>query len=207
MIRRHARRPGLQRPALAAGVALALAATALAAPPPADPSEFRYQPLPADGSVEVRIDASTPTFEFKPGRSPFRAFRLPDAGKPYVVEIRSLLDRGTDPARGRVFYPVAALLDDHFMVSRQTDLEALRFELPLFEDARAPAYRLLVGVDPAQGHERYLVVYTPAPLLAPRPSPEATTPEAAAEAARVAFAGAAPGGVLRITVRADGAPR
>lgn len=171
---------------------------AVAASPPADPAQFLYQPLPVQGSVEASITPTSPRFEFKTGMSGYRAFRLPDAGTPYLIEIRSLLQGGTDPARA--LYPVAALLTDDFLVSRQTELEMLRFDLPVFEDTRAPAYRLTVAVDPAQAHERYLVVYTPAELAAPRQMPPADTAEAAAQAARSAWLGAAANGRLRITV-------
>ncbi len=192
--------------ALLGGLGLACAAVA-ADRAPADPGEFRYTSLPVDGTVEARIDGSTPAFEFKTGRSAFLAFRLPALDRPYLVEVQSLLSGGADAARGRVFYPVAALLNDDFMVSRQTDLDALRFDLPVFENARAPAYRLAIGVDPAQAKERYLVVFTPAALLTARAADEATTPEAAAKIAREAFPGAAAGGVLRVTVRSDAGPR
>ena len=187
---------------------LALAAVAGAGDrAPADPGEFRYEALPVEGTLEVRIDATTPVFEFKTGRSGFRAFRLPELARPYLVEVQSLLSGGTAATRGRVFYPVAALLDDNFMVSRQTDLDALRFDLPVFENARAPAYRLAVGIDPSQGKERYLVVFTPAALLTARAADDATTPEEAAKAAHEAFPGATAGGVLRVTVRSDPGPR
>jgi hypothetical protein len=201
-------RPRPPRLGRLAALACALPLAAAATPPPADPAEFRYESLPADGSVEATIEAAGPTFEFKSGPSAYRAFRLPDATRPYLVEIRSLLQGGTEPQHARVLYPVAALLTEDFLVSRQTELESLRFDLPVFEAARAPAYRLTIGVDPAQGHERYLVVYTPAALLAPRPIPSATTVEEAAQAAHDAWLGAAPAGRLRITVMPDaGSPR
>jgi hypothetical protein len=192
--------PRPRRPHALAALLGALPLAALAASPPADPAQFLYQPLPVQGSVEASIDPTSPRFEFKTGMSGYRAFRLPDADKPYLIEIRSLLQGGTDPARARVLYPVAALLTDDFLVSRQTELEMLRFDLPVFEDTQAPAYRLTVGVDPAQAHERYLVVYTPAELAAPRQMPPADTAEAAAQAARGAWLGAAANGRLRITV-------
>ena len=205
----HRSRAGRRCAVLATAVAgLCLAAAALAAErSPADPGVFHYEPLPASGGLDVRIDAATPVFEFKTGRSAFRAFRLPASDRPYLVEVQSLLSGGTDAAHGRVFYPVAALLNEDFMVLRQTELDALHFDLPVFENARAPGYRLSIGIDPAQAKERYLVVFTPAALLAPRPVDEAATPEAAAKAAREAYPGAAAGGRLRITVRSDTSTR
>ncbi|HXQ30641.1 MAG TPA: hypothetical protein VN790_01575 [Steroidobacteraceae bacterium] len=195
--------------ALARGLALAalLAAgsPALSAAPPApdaDPAHFRYQPLPAEGAVDFVIDASSPTFEFQSGPSAFRAFALPPQTHPYVVEVRSFLEGGPDPRRARVLYPVVAVLTDDFLVSRSTDLEFLRFDLPLFEHTTAPAYRVTLPIDPSATRERYLVVFTPARLAAGRSLPPITNPDSAAEAARFAFLGASPYGKLRITLRA-----
>jgi hypothetical protein len=185
----------------AGGSAPALSGPARAAEPCcSDPSRFGYDPLPPDGSVEFRIDAGSPTFEFQSGRSAFRAFRLPASARPYVVELRSFLDAPDSPRRARVFYPVVAVLTDDFLVSRSTDLDALRFDLPVLEQTVAPAYRLVVPVDPSNRRERFLVVFTPAQVLAARPLP-AVTAESAAQVARQAWLGAAPYGRLRITVR------
>jgi hypothetical protein len=188
--------------ALACLAALGVAAGAHAATPaPADPAEFRYEPLPAEGAVDFVIDAHSPTFEFQSGTSAFRAFRLPDGAGPYYVEVRSFLDGPPDPGRARVFYPVVAVLTDDYLVSRSTELELLRFDLPVLEGTTRPAYRVTIGVDPLRTHERYLVVFTPARLMAGRALPPISTPDSAAEAARFAFLGAAPLGRLRISVR------
>ena len=189
---------------LALGLAVRAAATTPAA---ADPSEFHYDPLPANGALDFAIDDKSPTFEFQSGVSAFRAFRLPERGGPYYVDVRSFLDGAPDPARTRVFYPVIAVLTDDFLVSRSTELERLRFDLPVLEGTTAPAYRITLGVDPAHTRERYLVVFTPARLVSARQLPPISTPESAAEAARAAYLGAAPGGKLRISVRpSDAAP-
>ena len=177
------------------------AAADVAADRAADPAGFRYEPLPAEGGIDFAIDARSPTFEFQTGVSGYRAFRLPDAGGRYYVDVRSFLDGPPHPARARVFYPVVALLTDDFLVSRSTELELLRFDLPVLEGTTAPAYRLTIGMDPEHTRERYLVVYTPTHLMAGRQLPPISTPESAAEAARVAFLGASPHGQLRITVR------
>jgi hypothetical protein len=194
--------------ALARGLALAalIAAgpAALSAAPPAqdtDPAHFRYEPLPADGAVDFAIDKASPTFEFQSGPSAFRAFALPSPARPYVVEVRSFVQGGPDPRRARVLYPVVAVLTDDFLVSRSTDLELLRFDLPLLEHTTAPAYRVTLPVDPSATHERYLVVFTPARLATGRALPPITNPDSAAEAARFAFLGASPYGKLRITLR------
>lgn len=186
--------------ALAVAASSAAATGTAAAPAAADPAQFRYEALPADGSLDFSIDAHSPTFEFQTGPSAYRAFRLPDGG-PFYVDVRSFLEGSPHPARARVFYPVIAVLTDDFLVSRSTELELLRFDLPTQESTVAPAYRVSVGVDPAHSRERYLVVFTPAPLVQGRQLPPISTPESAAEAAKVAFLGAAMHGKLRISVR------
>ncbi len=195
---------------LAALAAAAGAVAVAAGPAPAatDPAQFRYEPLPAEGVVRFAIDARSPTFEFQTGVSAYRAFQLPADGGPYYLEVRSFLEGPADPARARVFYPVVAVLTDDFLVSRSTEAELLRFDLPVLEGTSAPAYRVTLGMDPAHTRERYLVVFTPARLGAGRELPPISTPESAAEAARVAFLGAAPHGRLSITIRREdaGAP-
>jgi hypothetical protein len=196
-------------PRLALAALLAAASTAHAAAPAAccsDPSRFKFEPLPTQGSVDLVINASSPTFEFQSGPSAYRAFALPASTQPYVVEVRSFMSGGSDPQRARVFYPVVAVLTDDFLVSRSTDLEALRFDLPLFEQTSAPAYRLVLGIDPSNPHERYLVVFTPAHLGEGRTLPPISGPESAADAAKVAFLGASPYGRLRITLRSGEGP-
>ena len=167
----------------------------------ADPAQFQYEPLPVAGAVNVLIDAQGPTFEFQSGRSFFHAFRLPAATRGYTLEVQSFLEPATDPRRSRVFYPVLALLTDDYLVARVTDLDSLSFDLPTLERTSAPAYRLSMPIDPGNAHERYVVVFTPAALLATRTLPPITTPESVAQAARIAFLGAAPTGRLRVTVR------
>ena len=167
-----------------------------------DPARFHYDVLPPQGSIDLVINSSSPTFEFQSGPSAFRAFVLPEASRPYYIEVRSFISGGSDPERARVFYPVVAVLTDDFLVSRSTDLESLRFDLPLLEQTTDPAYRLMLPIDPSNPHERYIVVFTPAHLNEGRTLPLITTPESAAEAAKIAFLGAAPYGRLRITLRA-----
>lgn len=193
--------PGL---ASAAGPKADAALLAAAKPCCEDPSRFSYAKLPADGSVDFTIGRDSPVFEFQSGRSFFHAFQLPALGGPYTLELRSYVEAGKPTRDARVFYPVVAILTDDFLVSRATDLDFLRFDLPMLEQASAPAYRLAVPLDPANTRERYLVVFTPAPLLEPRPS-TITTPDTAVKAAREAWLGASAFGRFRVTLRPTGA--
>lgn len=193
-------------PGLASGAGPKADAALLAAAQPCceDPSRFQYAPLPADGSVDFTIDRASPVFEFQSGRSFFRAFQLPALGRPYTLELRSYVEQDEPTRDARVFYPVVAILTDDFLVSRATDLDFLRFDLPVLEQATAPAYRLSLPLDPANTRERYLVVFTPTPLLEPR-ALQVTTPESAVQAARDAYLGASAFGRFRVTLRPTGA--
>ena len=203
---RPRRRPAAAsgRGALAALALLAGAAPAAEAPTACctDPAAFRYQLLPDGGSTDFVIDRDSPSFEFQSGRSAFQAFALPVTGRSYALELRSFVTGPADPRRARVFYPVIAILTDDFMVSRTTELAALRFDLPVLERSSAPAYRVSLPVGGSAQRERYLVVFTPHQLAVPRVLPPIADAESAAEAARVAYLGAAPYGRLRITLRA-----
>lgn len=170
------------------------------APCCADPSRFGWQTLPPEGAVDFAIDRKSPLFEFQSGKSFFHAFRLPSSGRPYTLELRSFLEDAESPRNARVFFPVMAILTDDFLVSRATDLDALRFDLPMLEQTIAPAYRVQLPIDPANTRERYLVVFTPAQLLEAR-GVQVTTPESAAQAARSAFLGASAFGRFRVTLR------
>ena len=59
----------------------------------------------------------------------------------------------------------------------------------------------MLAIDPGNARERYLVLFTPSRLSEGRLLPPITSPESAAEAAKIAFVGAAPYGRLRITLR------
>jgi hypothetical protein len=166
-----------------------------------DPDSFRYEALPATGSVEFRIDAASPRFVFQTGPSAFRAFKLPAVDRPYLLEVRSFVDGGPDPRRAHVFYPLVAVLTGDFLISRLTELEYLRFDLPFLELTSAPAYRLVVPFDPKNVREQYLVVFTPGELATGRELPPVTTPDSVADAAKAAYLGAAPYGRLRITLQ------
>lgn len=170
-----------------------------------DPERFPYEALPESGSVELTIDGRSPTFEFQTGISAFRAFRLPAADHPHLVTVRSFISGGPDPARARVFYPLVAVLNDDYLISRLTDLGQLQVDLPLYEAASRPAYRIALPVGEAR--ERYLVIFTPAGIGGSDEEAPVDTPDAARELAHQAHVGAARGGTLRITVEAlDGGP-
>lgn len=147
-----------------------LAAYARTAPCCDDPAGFDYAELPETGTLEFVIGTASPAFEFQSGRSHFAAFLLPASTQPYRVRVRSYID-GPQADTASVFYPVVALMDDSFIVTRVSGLDNLRLEQALTVPGGEPSLAVMVPLDPAQARERYLVVFTPATLLG-QPPPE-----------------------------------
>lgn len=135
-----------------------------------DPAGFDFVGLPAAGTVEVVIGEASPTFEFQSGLSRFAAFRLPESGAPFRVQVKSFFDDATPPA-GSVFYPVLAMMDESFIVTRVSSLENLRLDQALATPAGESGLAVIAPFDPGVSRERYLVVFTPAVLLG-APPPE-----------------------------------
>jgi maltose operon periplasmic protein len=132
-----------------------------------DPAQFDYTPLPGAGTVQATIGSSSPAFEFHSGLSHFAAFRLPEGGEPYRVRIKSLFDG--EPPGGSLFYPVVAMLDESFIVTRVSGLENLRLEPSLARPGAEAGLALVAPFDPSVSRERYIVVFTPAVLLGAPP--------------------------------------
>jgi len=135
-----------------------------------DPAAFRYTDLPEAGRREFVIGGEDPAFEFQSGVSRFAAFRLPDTGDPFRVQVKSYLD-DDGPAGHSVFYPVLAMMDDAFIVTRVSNLENLRLDTELATPGGHTGLTVTAPFDPNLSRERYLVVFTPAVLLG-APPPE-----------------------------------
>jgi hypothetical protein len=133
-----------------------------------DPAQFSFADATLPGRLEFTVDPRSPLFEFQSGRSFFKSLRLPAGAASYRVRIRSLLRGGGD--RTRVFYPVVALLDENFIVTRVSSLDHLRLEPGLATPGGSSALSLTVRIDPKVAVERYLVVFTPAVLLGDAPT-------------------------------------
>lgn len=133
-----------------------------------DPAQFSFSDTTVPGRLEFDISPRSQLFEFQSGRSYFAALRLPVGTRTYRVRIKSLLRGSGD--RTRVFYPVVALLDENFIVTRVSSVDHLRLEPGLATPEGASALALTVRVDPSIAVERYLVVFTPAVLLGAPPA-------------------------------------
>jgi hypothetical protein len=135
-----------------------------------DASAFDYAALPAAGTLDFVIGQASPGFEFQSGLSRFAAFRLPDTGGPFRIRVKSFFD-GTGAPQGSVFYPVLAMMDESFIVTRVSNLDNLRLEQALATPGGESGLAVVAPFDPDLSRERYLVVFTPAVLLG-APPPE-----------------------------------
>lgn len=134
-----------------------------------DPAAFSYTDLPAAGRLEFVIGSGDPAFEFQSGVSRFAAFRLPDTGEAFRVQVKSYID-GEGTAERAVFYPVLAMMDDAFIVTRVSSLENLRLDTEIATPGGDNGLAVTAPFDPGISRERYLVVFTPAVLLGSPPA-------------------------------------
>lgn len=155
------------QPPYPADLGARLAAYGRAAACCADPGQFDYAPLPTAGTLQATVGPGSPAFEFHSGLSHFAAFRLPEGPAPFRVRIKSLFDG--EPPDGSLFYPVVAMLDESFIVTRVSGLENLRLEPSFARPGGETGLALVAPFDPAVSRERYIVVFTPAVLLGAEP--------------------------------------
>ena len=133
-----------------------------------DPAAFAYAVLPGSGTVDIVIGADSPTFDFQSGPSRFAAFRLPDSAGPFRVHVKSFFE-GRQAPEGSVFYPVLAMMDDSFIVTRVSAIANLRLDQALATPGGESGLAVTAPFDPGYSRERYLVVFTPAALLGSPP--------------------------------------
>lgn len=137
------------------------------APCCSDPAQFPFRDLASNASVDVTIGADSPLFEFQSGPSRFEAFRLPESLQAGKLKVKAKFEGTTRD--GRVFYPLVAMLDEGFLVSRVSSLENLRLEQALATPGGESGIAVTVPLDSRLARERYVVVFTPAVLFDAQP--------------------------------------
>ena len=133
-----------------------------------DPAAFAYAVLPVAGTVDIVIGADSPTFDFQSGPSRFAAFRLPDSEGPFRIQVKSFFEGGQAP-EGSVFYPVLAMMDDSFIVTRLSAVANLRLDQALATPDGESGLAVTAPFDQSYSRERYLIVFTPAAMLGSPP--------------------------------------
>lgn len=125
-----------------------------------DPTEFQFVDMSLPGQQSLEIGPTSRLFDFHSGRSFFAALRLPEASGSYRVRIKSLLQGKGDATR--VFYPVVALLNDNFVVTRLSSPSHLRLEPRSRPPGGARPFTQPPG-RPCGGEGAASFVFTPAP--------------------------------------------
>jgi len=133
-------------------------------------AEFNYEPIPKEDAVNVTIDQSSAAFTFPSGKSFFKAFALPKREGSYYIHVKSF-GLGEQIRDAHVFYPQALLLDDKFIVLKQSDPADFSLKKAGPAETASVSWTALpikvqgsVFVDGPQA--RYIVLFTTEKLLA-----------------------------------------
>ena len=117
-------------------------------------STFTFQPIPANFSADVTLDASAPAYRFDSGKSFFRAFELPRESKSFEIRLYS-------QAGDTVLAPSVMLLDSQLRMTRL--LKADDFAYAPAEGLKGDSLDARLRIDRLYldnpGNERYLVLF------------------------------------------------
>ncbi|MGH8755761.1 MAG: MalM family protein [Burkholderiales bacterium] len=127
--------------------------------------QFYFQPLKLGATESVTIDRSSPTFLFDGGKSYFKAFSLPVAGKPYFVIVSSyFVDKEKRSGEPYIFSPVVMLLDANYRVTRMID-QGIVNPIEAGNSMNHATFEMEIAINPRAADERFMVIYTTAALL------------------------------------------
>jgi maltose operon protein len=82
-------------------------------------AQFKYEALPGGTVIRFNLDASSNAFDFRTGKSYFKAFMLPEKALPCQLQITSWA-LGEHINKAHIFYPQVAVLDADFAVVSQS---------------------------------------------------------------------------------------
>jgi maltose operon protein len=150
-----------------------------AATPSCCPSmrEFSYAPLKSGDTLSFKLERSAPAFEFATGKSYFRAFALPEAGREFTVRVQSFM-MGDHIDAAYLFFPHVVTLDADYQPVRTLPPEAFELKRASYAETAKETWGLpwkLEGEMPftaANAAERYLLILTTAELMQRRTSVE-----------------------------------
>jgi maltose operon protein len=117
-------------------------------------SQLPFVPLTAGKPKSVKLDATSPAFDFDGAKSFFFAGSLPPYSAPLALSVES---RGTVvPARPEmtsVFRPDVVFLDQSFRVTR-------RIQPASFKRSRGADLRATIFINPENATDAYVIVFT-----------------------------------------------
>ena len=127
--------------------------------------QFYFQPLKLGATESVTINRSSPAFLFDGGKSYFKAFSLPAAGKPYFVIVSSyFVDKEKRSGEPYIFSPVVMFLDADYRVTRKVNNG---FVAPINSgnSMNHATLEMEIAMNPRAADERFMIIYTTTALL------------------------------------------
>ena len=127
--------------------------------------QFYFQPLKLGATESVTIDRSSPAFPFDGGKSYFKAFSLPVAGKSYFVIVSSyFVDKEKRSGEPYIFSPVVMFLDADYRVTRKVD-NGIVIPINAGNSMNQATLEIEIAMNPRTADERFMVIYTTTALL------------------------------------------
>lgn len=127
--------------------------------------QFYFQPLKLGATESFTIDRSSTAFLFDDGKSYFKAFSLPVAGKSYFIIVSSyFVEQVTRSGTSFVFSPVVMFLDADYRVTRKVD-KGFAAVVQVGNSMNNAKLEARITMSPRAADERYMVIYTTTALL------------------------------------------
>ena len=134
-------------------------------------AQFRYDQLTEEEGVSFRLDASSDAFDFKTGKSYFKAFRLPKKDLPYSIKITSYA-LGEHFKKTHIFHPQITLLDDNFAIILENGLGDLPLTKAGYEETVSETWGLPIKLEGSilidNPGAKYILIYTTQRLMSHR---------------------------------------
>ena len=127
--------------------------------------QFNFQLLKLGATESITIDRSSPAFVFDGGKSYFKAFSLPVAGKSYFVIVSShFVDKEKRSGTPYIFSPVVMFLDADYRVTRKAEKGFVN-PVNSGNSMNQATLEVEIAINPRAANERFMVVYTTKALL------------------------------------------
>jgi maltose operon periplasmic protein len=127
--------------------------------------QFYFQQLKLGASESFTIDQSSPAFMFDSGKSYFKAFSLPTAGKSYFIIVSSyFVDKEERSEEPYIFSPVVMFLDADYRVTRKVDT-GIVIPINSGNSMNHTSLDIEIAMNPRTADEKFMVIYTTTALL------------------------------------------
>lgn len=97
-------------------------------------ADFNYELLGQNESVGFELDETSPAYQFRGGKSYFKAFKLPEYESPYLIAVKTYTI-GEVADRYHIFAPKLTILDEKYSVAMETQPKRLDFQRVKFGES------------------------------------------------------------------------